>query len=232
MTHPGFVEVLHNLNVCYLAVLCPGHSQEAEGDYVRQHSTQKASYSKICWFNTNTRLEFNIIRKSPNVKTYLVSKKMCTAHREGFRSGLLLYRACCCCIITSAGLNLHSSPSQQVSLLLDVYILAPLRLICGQITPKKCVFSLFSLKPPQCNEKCLDKRYSVKCKKKHSAIYISIKYTHISRHYGRAFKSIKLKWNVFAWINSTLSLCDFTISWTFPQCVYYSRCPSKQYLCY
>lgn len=39
MSHPGLVEILHNLDVGHLAVLRQGHSQKAEGHNVPQHYT-------------------------------------------------------------------------------------------------------------------------------------------------------------------------------------------------
>lgn len=41
LTHPCLVEVLHDLDAGDLAVLCPGHSQEAEGHSVVQHSVSE-----------------------------------------------------------------------------------------------------------------------------------------------------------------------------------------------
>lgn len=40
-TYPGLVKVLHDLDVGHLAVLSPGHSQEAEGHRVPQHFTSE-----------------------------------------------------------------------------------------------------------------------------------------------------------------------------------------------
>lgn len=40
-TYPGPVKVLHDLDVGHLAVLSPGHSQEAEGHRVPQHFTSE-----------------------------------------------------------------------------------------------------------------------------------------------------------------------------------------------
>lgn len=48
-TYPGLVKVLHDLDVGHLAVLSPGHSQEAEGHRVPQHFTSEEREGHKPW---------------------------------------------------------------------------------------------------------------------------------------------------------------------------------------
>lgn len=48
-THPGLVKVLHDLDVGHLAVLSPGHPQEAEGHRVPQHFTSEERQRPMPW---------------------------------------------------------------------------------------------------------------------------------------------------------------------------------------
>lgn len=80
-TYPWFVKVLHDRYVGHLAVLSPGHCQEAEGHKVAQHSTsqkKKSTWKEVSLlyyhFNISFRIR-HILMKQQLTQYWSIQKK-------------------------------------------------------------------------------------------------------------------------------------------------------------
>lgn len=128
-TYPWFVKVLHDRYVGHLAVLSPGHCQEAEGHKVAQHSTsqKKSTWKEVSLlyyhFNISFRIR-HILMKQQLTQYWSIQKKgiwkwlTCLFSNRGelfteiLQCSLPLltfYTLPSCCIRTSGNLDLPSS---------------------------------------------------------------------------------------------------------------------------